>query len=100
MYPLRKREANRGVPNPKGYRNGSTRERRPSLDQFDPRQGYTRTNTRIICFKCNRIKNSGDAKYHDDISKYIKANGPFDIVDDAIHHVYTLAEYAAKDVAS
>lgn len=59
---------------PNGH--GRARERRPSLDRFDSSLGYTKKNTRIICFKCNRTKNEGDAQDHENIMRWIMAGGP------------------------
>jgi hypothetical protein len=55
---------------------GRIRELRPSLDRFDPAIGYTKTNTRIICFRCNRTKNAGSASLHQNIANWIERGGP------------------------
>lgn len=44
---------------------------RPSLDRINPLIGYTKSNTRIICNECNRIKNNGTFQQHDQIAKWI-----------------------------
>lgn len=36
----------------------------PSLDRLDSDLGYTRSNTRVISFRANRIKNNGTAREH------------------------------------
>lgn len=46
----------------------------PSLDRVDPSKGYTRTNTRIISERANRIKNNGTAEEHEKIARYIREN--------------------------
>lgn len=33
---------------------------RPSIDLVDSSKGYTDENTRIICMRCNKIKNCGE----------------------------------------
>lgn len=59
---------------------GRIRESRPSLDRFDSLLGYTKANTRIICFRCNRTKNEGTLEDHENIVKWMRAGGPLNEV--------------------
>jgi hypothetical protein len=44
----------------------------PSLDRLNPEEGYTKTNTKIICCRCNRIKNDGSEHEHRQIADWIR----------------------------
>lgn len=55
---------------------GRIAEDRPSLDRIDPLIGYTPENTRIICTRCNRIKNSGSLEDHEMIARWLAAGAP------------------------
>jgi len=44
----------------------------PSLDRLDPERGYVEGNIVIICFRCNRIKNSGTADDHERIADFMR----------------------------
>lgn len=55
---------------------GKKAEDRPSLDRVDPAKGYTEENTRIICTRCNKIKNAGSAEDHIRIAKWLMAGAP------------------------
>lgn len=59
-----------------GPTNGRQRVNRPSLDRLDSNLGYTKENTRIICTRCNVIKNSGTLEDHKKIVAWLEAGGP------------------------
>ncbi len=65
--PCCKKEFDLSPPNGRGRR-----DRKPSLDRFDPEQGYTKENTKIICARCNMIKSDGTAEEHDNVSVYMR----------------------------
>jgi hypothetical protein len=44
---------------------------RPSLDRLIPSLGYTKTNTKIICTRCNIIKNGGSLQDHQNIVDWL-----------------------------
>lgn len=44
---------------------------RPSLDQINPNQGYTKKNVAVICLECNVIKSFGTAKRHRQIADWM-----------------------------
>lgn len=55
---------------------GKIMQNRPSLDRVNPKMGYTAMNTRIICHKCNRIKNSGSLEEHEAIARWLSRGAP------------------------
>ena len=44
----------------------------PSLDRLDNNKGYTKENTRVICFRCNELKNNGTLEELKTIVSYIQ----------------------------
>jgi hypothetical protein len=48
------------------------RDSSPSLDRLVPELGYTKSNTRIICDRANRIKSDGSIEEHQKIINYLK----------------------------
>jgi hypothetical protein len=59
-----------------GRPNGRGATNRPSLDRVDSSKGYTNNNTRIICTRCNKIKNCGDLFDHERIVSWLGAGAP------------------------
>lgn len=46
----------------------------PSLDRFDNAAGYTITNVRVICFRCNRIKSDATVMELESVLDYMRRN--------------------------
>lgn len=54
-----------------GVGKGGASESSPSYDCLDASLGYVEGNVRVICLRCNRIKNDGTADDHRTIAQYI-----------------------------
>jgi hypothetical protein len=50
------------------------KDRSPSLDRLQPDAGYTIENTRVICWRCNRIKLDATLKEIENLVAYMKKN--------------------------
>ena len=44
----------------------------PSLDRLDSSIGYTQSNSNIICFRCNTMKNDGSTEDHQRIADWMR----------------------------
>jgi hypothetical protein len=44
----------------------------PSLDRFDPKDGYTIANTFTVCWRCNNLKRDGSVEEFEKILAYMK----------------------------
>lgn len=47
----------------------------PSIDRFDPSQGYTLDNIELICFHCNNLKRHGSLRDFERIVRWMKNRG-------------------------
>ena len=51
---------------------GGSRKHKPTLDRIIPELGYVRSNVKMICHTCNRIKNNGTLEQLEQIVRYMK----------------------------
>jgi hypothetical protein len=45
----------------------------PSLDRFDTRRGYTKDNVRVVCLRCNQLKNNATLEQIEAVLAYMRS---------------------------
>ncbi len=47
-------------------------DRAPSLDRFDPAKGYTVANVKVLCWRCNMLKNNAKPEELEAVVAYMR----------------------------